>query len=63
MIVFHRAAVIHAVGALVAQAVASPHRDAALVAYSFLIDNLKPRPPIRKKEIYSDGAAWIGERS
>ncbi|MBL8857400.1 MAG: molybdenum cofactor biosynthesis protein MoaE [Planctomycetes bacterium] len=44
-------------------AVASPHRDAAFRACRFLIDELKRTLPIWKKEIYSDGHHWIGDRS
>ena len=44
-------------------AVASPHRDAAFEAARFLIDTLKERLPVWKKEIYGDGHHWIGDRS
>lgn len=44
-------------------AVASPHRDAAFGACRFLIDTLKERLPVWKKEHYADGAHWIGDRS
>ncbi len=43
--------------------VASPHRDAAFWAARFLIDTLKERLPVWKKELYHDGQHWIGERS
>jgi molybdopterin synthase catalytic subunit len=43
-------------------AVASPHRDAAFQAARFLIDELKARVPLWKKEFYADGQHWIGER-
>lgn len=43
----------------VAIAVASPHRRAALRACSELIEALKARVPIWKKEYYRDGSAWI----
>jgi len=63
MVVMHRVGVVKVGEASVAIAVASPHRDAAFAACRFLIDELKRSLPIWKKEIYSDGAAWIGERS
>lgn len=44
-------------------AVASPHRDAAFLACRFLIDELKQRVPLWKKELYGDGHHWIGDRS
>jgi molybdopterin synthase catalytic subunit len=60
---------VHRVGAVgvgqpsVVIAVASPHRDAAFGAARFLIDELKSRLPIWKKELYADGHHWVGERS
>ena len=60
---------VHRVGAVgvgepsVVIAVASPHRDAAFGAARFLIDQLKARLPIWKKEVYGDGHHWVGERS
>jgi molybdopterin synthase catalytic subunit/molybdopterin converting factor small subunit len=44
-------------------AVASPHRDAAFMGARFLIDELKASLPVWKKELYSDGHHWIGDRS
>lgn len=44
-------------------AVASPHRAAAFDAARALIDRLKERLPVWKKELYSDGHQWIGEGS
>jgi molybdopterin synthase catalytic subunit len=44
-------------------AVASPHRDAAFEACRFLIDTLKERLPVWKKEVYRSGEHWIGDRS
>jgi molybdopterin synthase catalytic subunit len=44
----------------VAIAVAAPHRAAAFDACEYLIDELKRRVPIWKKERYADGTtAWI----
>jgi molybdopterin synthase catalytic subunit len=43
-------------------AVASPHRDAAFQAARFLIDELKARVPLWKREVYADGHHWIGDR-
>jgi MoaE-MoaD fusion protein len=63
MIVQHRIGTVRVGEPSVAIAVASPHRDAAFAACRFLIDELKKSMPIWKKEIYSDGEEWIGERS
>ena len=61
-----RMAIVHRVGRLgvgeasVAIAVASPHRHEALQACAYAIERLKETVPIWKKEIWSDGAEWIG---
>jgi molybdopterin synthase catalytic subunit len=47
----------------VAIACAAPHRAEALAACAETIDTLKQRVPIWKKEIYADGATWIGQGS
>lgn len=39
--------------------VAAAHRKEGFEALRFAIDTLKQRVPIWKKEIYSDGVAWI----
>ena len=60
---------IHRVGRLLPGAnivlvlAASPHRQAALDATSFLIDWLKTRAPFWKKESFADGSeAWVAAR-
>lgn len=40
-------------------AVSSPHRKASLEACHFAIDRLKETVPIWKKEVWTDGEAWI----
>lgn len=63
-----RVAIVHRTGRLeigeiaVAIAVAAPHRGQAFAACSWLIDALKERAPIWKKEWYEDGSQWISER-
>jgi molybdopterin synthase catalytic subunit len=37
----------------------SPHRLEAFQAVQYIIDTLKERVPIWKKEFYSDGSGWI----
>jgi molybdopterin synthase catalytic subunit len=61
-----RLAVEHRVGRLavgdvaVVIAAAAPHRAEAFAACRAMIDRLKQRVPIWKKEIGSDGAEWVG---
>lgn len=61
-----RLAVEHRVGRLeigdvaVVIAAAAPHRAEAFTACRAMIDRLKQRVPIWKKEIGEDGAEWIG---
>ena len=40
-------------------AASSPHRREAFQAVQFIIDTVKERVPIWKKEFYSDGSSWI----
>ena len=61
-----RIAVEHRVGNLaigdiaVVIAAAAPHRAEAFTACRAMIDRLKDRVPIWKKEISVDGAEWVG---
>lgn len=61
-----RIAVEHRVGKLaigdvaVVIAAAAPHRAEAFTACRAMIDRLKDRVPIWKKEIGEDGAEWVG---
>jgi molybdopterin synthase catalytic subunit len=58
-------AVCHRVGTLkpgeasVVVAVSTPHRKEACEACAFIVDELKTRVPIWKKEIFEDGEEWI----
>lgn len=63
MLVQHRVGRVEIGEPAVIIAVASPHRDKSFVACRFLIDELKKTLPIWKKELYEDGAHWIGDRS
>lgn len=61
-----RVAVVHRTGHLklteasVAVAVSSPHRDAAFEAGRYLIDEIKDRVPVWKKENWADGSTeWV----
>jgi molybdopterin synthase catalytic subunit len=61
-----RLAVEHRTGRLeigelaVVIAAAAPHRAEAFTACRAMIDRLKDRVPIWKKEVGDDGAEWIG---
>ncbi len=61
-------AIVHRLGHLavgevsVVIAVAAPHRGEAFDACEWLIDELKRTVPIWKKEIYTEGEAWIDDR-
>lgn len=63
MLVLHRTGSVAVGEPSVVIGVASPHREAAFLACRFLIDELKARVPLWKKEVYGDGHHWIGERS
>jgi molybdopterin synthase catalytic subunit len=62
MLVLHRTGMVAVGEPAVVVAVASPHRDAAFQAARFLIDELKARVPLWKREVYADGHHWIGDR-
>jgi len=47
----------------VAIAVSAPHRQDALAACRNMIDGLKERVPLWKKELYEGGEEWIGRGS
>ena len=61
-------AVVHRIGTLavgevsVVIAVAASHRGEAFDACEWLIDELKHTVPIWKKEVYTEGEAWIDDR-
>jgi len=58
-------AISHRVGrmevgeAIVVIAVSAPHRREAFEACSYAIDRLKQIVPVWKREVWSDGAAWV----
>lgn len=58
----HRLGVIPAGEASIAIVAAAPHRDAAFAACRYVIEEVKRRLPVWKKELHADGAAtWVGE--
>ncbi|RUS24499.1 Molybdopterin biosynthesis MoaE [Jimgerdemannia flammicorona] len=56
--VHHRTGTVPAGQASVIIAVSSVHRREAMHATEYLIDELKRRCPIWKKEVYTDGSMW-----
>jgi len=63
MLCVHRIGTVQVGESSIVIAVSSPHRDAAFEAARFLIDTLKERLPVWKKEVYEEGHFWIGDRS
>ena len=57
--VVHRVGLIPAGEAIVLVLTAAAHRRAALEACDYLMDHLKSRAPLWKKEHGADGARWI----
>ena len=61
-------AVEHSIGEIklgeqsVQVAVSAEHRCDTFAALEFFMVQLKKRVPIFKKEVYSDGAQWLGEQ-
>jgi molybdopterin synthase catalytic subunit len=55
----HRLGHLEVGEASVAVAAVSPHRNEAFAACRFVIDTLKAKVPIWKKEHYADGTAWL----
>lgn len=62
-------AIVHRVGRLdigevsIAIAVSAPHRREAFAACAYVIDRVKERVPIWKKEYYADGQQWLGSQT
>lgn len=61
-------AVSHRIGTLkpgevaVVVAVSSPHRKESFEACQFIMDNVKAKAPIWKKEVFEDGEEWVDAR-
>ena len=56
----HRLGLIPVGEASIAIAAAAPHRDAAFAACRYIIEEVKKRLPIWKKELHTDGSAtWV----
>ncbi len=57
----HRTGIVDLAGVAVAVAVSSVHRAEAFDAARYIIDELKHRAPIWKKEHWVGGAEWVRE--
>ena len=55
VLLYHRLGVIPAGEASIAIAAAAPHRDEAFTACRYVIEEVKKRVPIWKKEMHADG--------
>lgn len=55
----HRIGVLKPGEVAVVVAVSTPHRKESFEACQFVIDTLKEKVPIWKKEIFRDGATWV----
>lgn len=58
----HRIGLLDVGDIAVAIACATPHRAESFAACRTIIEELKKRVPIWKKEVFSDGAAWVANR-
>lgn len=59
--IIHRVTTVHAGDQIVLIVVGAEHRKAAFEACEWLIDELKKRVPIWKKETTPDGESWVTE--
>ncbi|KAI9007918.1 molybdenum cofactor synthesis protein 2 large subunit [Phycomyces nitens] len=58
--IYHRVGCVPVGQASVIAAVSSTHRGDSINSAAYLIDELKERCPIWKKEVYEDGSVWKG---
>ena len=58
--IIHRVGVVPIGEASVVIAVAAPHRSGSFDACRYCIDTIKREVPIWKKEVFADGAKWVG---
>ncbi|MEK6276371.1 MAG: molybdenum cofactor biosynthesis protein MoaE [Actinomycetota bacterium] len=61
--IMHRTGRVEVGETSVAIAVSAPHRQDALAACADVIESLKARVPLWKKELYEGGEEWIGRGS
>jgi len=59
--IIHRVTTVHAGDQIVLIVVGAEHRGPAFAACEWIIDTLKMRVPIWKKEVTPDGDSWVTE--
>jgi len=59
--IIHRVTTVHAGDQIVLIVVGAEHRKPAFEACEWLIDELKQRVPIWKKEMTPDGESWVSQ--
>jgi len=59
--IIHRVTTVHAGDQIVLIVVGAEHRGPAFDACEWLIDTLKQRVPIWKKEVTPDGDSWVSQ--
>jgi molybdopterin synthase catalytic subunit len=62
LLVHHRIGALSIGEAAVVVVVSAPHRAAAFDACRHVIEELKKRVPIWKKEVFNDGSEWVNSR-
>ncbi len=62
-IIVHRYGKVFPGETSIAIVVSAPHRGQTYEGSRYIIDEIKKRVPIWKKEHYSDGSEWISDRS
>jgi len=63
VLIVHRYGRVNIGEASIVITVSSSHRDESYRGSRYIIDEIKKRVPIWKKEFYSDGSEWIGDRN
>ena len=61
--IIHRVTTVHAGEQIVLIVVGAEHRKPAFEACEWIIDTLKQRVPIWKKEVTPDGDSWVTQHS
>ncbi len=57
--IHHRKGILEVSDIAVVVAVSTSHRQESFEACKFIIDSLKQRVPIWKKEVFNDGEEWV----
>ncbi|HOV08521.1 MAG TPA: molybdenum cofactor biosynthesis protein MoaE [Spirochaetota bacterium] len=63
VIIIHRYGRVNIGEASIVIITSSPHREESYSGSRYIIDEIKKRVPIWKKEYYTDGSEWIGDRN